>query len=109
MSVETYNKGSRSDSTDVSCPVRYVTRDYTKVGLKCPKIGKSCMLCGKSRWNPVKGEQGSTESLFCGLAPPSWDLRVDSLPDCPQNMTKSQLSNWQKKQKNIRPLRLVTK
>ena len=109
MSVETYNKWARRGSKDVSSSVRYVLRDYTKVALKCPKIGKSCMFCAQSKWNPVKGEHGSTESLFCGLAPPSWDLRVDSLPDCPQNMTKSQLSHWQKKQKNTRPLRLITK
>ena len=109
MSVETYHKGSRSDAKDVSCMVRYIPRDYTKEALECPKIGKSCMFCGKSRWNPVKGEYGSTESFFCGLAPPSWDLRVDSQPDCPQNLTKSQLSHWQKKQKNKRPLRLIMK
>ena len=58
------------------------------------------MFCGSSAWNPVTRKHDSTESLFCGTAPASWDIRVDSLPDCPQNMTKAQLSNWQKKQKN---------
>ena len=89
--------------------VRYVDRDYIKVGLKCPKIDKVCMFCGSSAWNPVTRKHNSTESLFCGTAPASWDIRVDSLPDCPQNMTKAQLSNWQKKQKNKRPLKLIEK
>ena len=109
MSVGMHNKVPSFDSKNFYSVVRYISRDYTKEALECPKIDKSCMFCAKSKWNPVKGSYGSTENLFCGLAPASWDLRVDSLPDCPQNMTKSQLSTWQKKQKNQRPFRLVMK
>jgi len=41
--------------------------------------------------------------LFCGRAPPSWDIRVMSLPKCPEKMSASELRMWQKKMKERMP------
>jgi len=56
-------------------------------------------MCAKSTYNPTLREYNETVRLFCGLAPPSFDTRVESLPDCPKNMSKSQKTTWQKKMK----------
>ena len=75
--------------------------------IKCPKIGKRCGFCGESKWNPDTGKHDERKRLFCGYAPASWDMRVDSLPSCPQDMSKSQLSSWRKQQKKRIPLRYL--
>lgn len=62
-------------------------------------------MCGKSKYNPDTGEYDDYK-LFCGLAPPSWDTRVESLPDCPKNMTISALRTHQKKLIKNQPWRL---
>ena len=74
--------------------------------IKCPKINKICPFCAESRYNPLTGGYDELK-LFCGLAPPSWDTRVGSLPECPKVMTKSALRKWQKEiNGNVRVRRL---
>ena len=75
---------------------------------KCPKINWNCGFCGESEWNPLAGKYDGRKRLFCGLAPASWDVQVDSLPNCPQDMTKSQLKGWQAKKKKEKPMRYYT-
>ena len=75
--------------------------------IKCPKIGKKCGFCGETKWNAETREYDGQKRLFCGAAPASWDIRVDSLPDCPKNMSKSQLRKWQQQQKKIMPLKYL--
>jgi len=62
---------------------------------KCPKINKGCDFCGKSKWNPRIGKYDDDEKLFCGLVT-GYDARVESLPDCWKEMTKSKKTKYQK-------------
>ena len=56
-------------------------------------------MCAKSTYNPISRNYDETERLFCGFAPPSFDTRVESLPECPKTMSRSQKTTWQKKMK----------
>ena len=65
----------------------------------CPKIERTCAMCAESTWNPHTRSYSEETRLFCGGAPPSFDITVDSLPQCPLNMTKSQKATYTKKMK----------
>jgi len=47
-------------------------------------------MCGESRWSPKTQSYTEDSRLFCGGAPPSFDVTVESLPQCPLKMTKTQ-------------------
>ena len=55
---------------------------------KCPKINKSCIFCGKTRYNRKTGKWDGEEKLYCGAA--STTAPVNQLPDCWKNMSKHQ-------------------
>ena len=65
----------------------------------CPKINRACAMCGKSKWNPDTRSYTEDSRLFCGQAPPSFDVTVESLPQCPLEMTKTQRTAHSKKMK----------
>ena len=62
-------------------------------------------MCGMSNWNPRIREHKGEQEAFCGAAPPSWDLRVKSLPGCPLDVDKKVMKSWQAKMKRLRPAR----
>ena len=63
---------------------------------KICEIGGLCAFCGESKYNPKTGEYDEVVRQFCGMAPPSWNVTVKSLPDCPKKMSKSALRKYQK-------------
>ncbi len=65
----------------------------------CPKINRACAMCGKSKWHPATRSYTEESRLFCGQAPPSFDVTVESLPQCPLVMTQSQKTAHSKKMK----------
>ncbi len=77
--------------------------DDSKLYMDCPMGNNSCPFCAESRYNPKTGNDDGDISLFCGRAPPSWDIRVMSLPKCPEKMSASELRMWQKKMKERMP------
>tara|TARA_R100001530_G_C4244757_1_gene136269 strand:+ start:32 stop:277 length:246 start_codon:yes stop_codon:yes gene_type:complete len=65
----------------------------------CPKVGRMCAMCGEGKWSPVIRSYTEDSRLFCGSAPPSFDVTVGSLPQCPLNMTQTQKTAHSKKMK----------
>jgi len=65
----------------------------------CPKINRACAMCAKSKWHPATRSYTEESRLFCGQAPPSFDVTVESLPQCPLEMTKTQRTAHSKKMK----------
>ena len=66
--------------------------------IECPKINKGCGFCGKSKWNPHAEGYDDTERLFCGLAT-GFDTRVEPLPQCWKDMSKSQIAKYRKQKR----------
>ena len=66
--------------------------------VKCPKINRGCGFCGKSKWNPHDEKYDDTERLFCGLAT-GFDTRVEPLPQCWKDMSKSQIAKYRKQKR----------
>jgi hypothetical protein len=102
-------KGSKINSKGLFQLSWTPTLSFQKLFLFCPRNnngeGAICALCGVSDFNPRTGENDGKERLFCGQAPPAWDISVESLPKCPLEMNKREISSWQRKMKKSIPLR----
>ena len=68
------------------------------MGSSCTKIGRHCSFCGKSKWNPRLQAKDDEERLFCGVAT-GYDTRVEALPICWLEMTKSAITKFRKMKK----------
>jgi len=68
------------------------------MGSSCTKIGRHCSLCGKSKWKPKLQAKDDEERQFCGAAT-GYDTRVEALPICWLEMTKSAKTKFRKMKK----------
>ena len=65
------------------------------MGSSCTKIGRHCLHCGKSDWNPRLQAKDGIERQFCGIAT-GYDTRVEALDICWLEMTKSAKTKFRK-------------
>ena len=68
------------------------------MGSSCTKIGRHCLHCGKSNWNPRLQAKDDEERMFCGVAT-GYDTRVEALDICWLEMTKSAKTKFRKMKK----------
>ena len=68
------------------------------MGSSCTKIGRHCLHCGKSDWNPRLQAKDGEERMFCGVAT-GYDTRVEALDICWLEMTKSANTKFSKMKK----------
>ena len=68
------------------------------MGSGCTKIGRHCLHCGKSDWNPKLQAKDGIERMFCGVAT-GYDTRVEALDICWLEMTKSAKTKFRKMKK----------
>ena len=69
------------------------------MGSSCTKIGRHCLHCGKSDWNPRLQAKDGEERMFCGVAT-GYDTRVEALDICWLEMTKSAKTKFRKIKKS---------